>query len=153
MQASNVYRYNQKVNLKHGVASKVTYIFSNEDEALCVEGTPDFYVRATHPFYPNIVYLLIGEGESQSSDSPETQLAINTLGHLIDPTRNMIAATLFMKSPLSATVYLGSAEHVDGKIFVKFKSVNSNRGYHLMAQAQISAFSNTPVTVVRHVMK
>ena len=136
-----------------GVASKVTYIFGNEDEALCVEGTPDFYVRTTHPFHPKIVYLLIGECESQGSDYPETQLAITTLGHLIDPTNNVIAATLFMKSPLSATVYLGTAERVDGKIFVKFRSVNSNRGYHLMAQAQLGAFSNTLVTVVRHIMK
>ena len=95
MQVFNIYRCNQKVNLKRGVASKVTYIFGNEYEALCVEGTPDFYARTTHPFHPKIVYLLIGEG----SDFPETQLVITTLGHLIHPTRNVIAATLFMKSP------------------------------------------------------
>lgn len=150
MQVSNIYKYNQKVNLNpwHGVASKVTYIFGNEDEAL-----PDFYARTTHPFHPKIVYLLIGECESQGSDYPEMQCAITTLVHLIDPTRNVIAATLFMKTPLSTTVYLGTAEHIDGKIFVKFRSVNSNRGYHLMAQAQLSAFSNTLVTAVRHVMK
>ena len=87
-----------------GVASKVIYIFGNEDEALYVEGTPDFYVRTTHPFHPKIVYLLIGESESQSSDYPDTQLAITTLGHLLDPIRNETAATLFIKSPLSATL-------------------------------------------------
>ena len=83
MQVSNVYRYNKKVNLKRGVASKVTYIFGDEDEALCVEGTPDFYARTTHPFHPKIVYLLIGECESQGSDYPEMQLAITIFGHLI----------------------------------------------------------------------
>ena len=37
-----------------GVASKVTYIFGNEDEALYVEGTPDFYIQTTHPFHPKM---------------------------------------------------------------------------------------------------
>ena len=71
MQVSNIYRYNQKVNLNpwHGVASKVTYIFGNEDEAL-----PDFYARTTPPFHPKIVYLLIGECESQGSDYPEPEM-------------------------------------------------------------------------------
>ena len=81
----------------HGVASKVTYIFGNEDEALYVEETLDFYVHTTHPFHPKIVYLLIGDCESQSSD---TQLAITTLGHPLDPIRNKMVATLFMKGYL-----------------------------------------------------
>ena len=99
MQASSIYRYNQKASLRH-----VELPVTNEDEALYVEGTPDFYVRTTHPFHPKIVYLLIGESESQSSDYPDTQLAITTLGHLLDPIRNETAATLFIKSPLSATL-------------------------------------------------
>lgn len=123
-----------------GVGSKVTYIFGSEDDIIYVEGTPDFYVRTTNPFHSKIVYLLIGECESESSDYPDTQLAISALGHLLDRTTNEIAAVLFMKKPLTATVFLGSADQMYDKTFVKFSSVNSSRGYHLMNQAQLIAF-------------
>lgn len=108
VQVSNIYRYNQKVNLKRGVASKVTYIFGSEDEALCVEGTPDFYARTTHPFHPKIVFLLIGECESHGSDYPETQLAITTLGHLIEPNQKCDSRNSLHENPPIRNSILGN---------------------------------------------
>ena len=49
--------------------------------------------------YELLVHFTKGLYESQSLDYPDTQLAITTLGHLLDQIRNEME-TLFMKSPL-----------------------------------------------------
>ena len=94
--------------------------------------------------------MLIGECESKKSKYPypDAQFAINTLGYLLDPVRDQIAAVLVTKKHLSATVFLGTAERVDGKTYVRFKSVNNNRGYTLTDPEEIGACAKTLATVV-----
>ena len=116
-----------------------------------MEGTPDFFARTTHPYYSEVVYVLIGKCESKKSMYPDAQLAITTLGHLLDPVRDQIAAVLVTTKHLSATVFLGTAERVDGKTYVRCKSVNNNRGYTLTDPEEIGAFTKTLATVVQHV--
>ena len=134
-----------------GFGSMVTYIFGNEEESVYVEGTPDFFARTTHPYYSEVVYVLIGECESKNSSYPDNQLAITALGHLLHPLRDQITAVLLTKRPLSATVFLGDAECTHDKTYVRFKSVNNNRGYILTDSGEIGAFAKTLATVVQRV--
>ena len=71
-----------------------------------MEGTPDFFARTTHPYYSEVVYVLIGKCESKKSMYPDAQLAITTLGHLLDPVRDQIAAVLgYDETPVSNSVF------------------------------------------------
>ena len=135
----------------HG-GSKVVYEMGIGEETICVEATPDFYVR-THEY----VYLLIGECQSSGSKYPTVQLAIATLGQFASerfkhPAKKL-AACLFTKAK-TASVFLGEElGRNDEKIFVSFSKVNRECAFNLTSEEDITEFADTVIGVTDLVSK
>jgi len=99
----------------HGIAAvakdsaHVRYRIGVGVDSVVVDGTPDFCGRS-FTSRGVIVYILVGETQSQHSKFPIVQLAMNTLGLALKQESTRMGAVYFSKEPLQGSVFLGEVE-------------------------------------------
>ena len=102
-----------------------------------------------------IVYILVGETQSQQSKFPIVQLAMNTPGLALKQESTRMGAVYFSKEPLQGSVFLGEAEETPTprtRKNVTFKRVNSPTELLLTNPEEFKVFTETSVGLVNELL-
>ena len=78
----------------HPMSSHVKYRIGGNGKSIVIDGTPDFAGKH-FSFSGSVVYLFVGESESEGVKYPSVQLALNASGLALKQKVSNIVAILF----------------------------------------------------------